>query len=396
MESYDFTSYHNRMSTNASKWVHMLARKPEVASGIVPMSVADMDFMTAPEIVSRLKEYVGQELLGYSRPTDRYLQAVVDYYQKTHGYSARKEWIFTLPGVVPALAAAVRVLTAPGDGVVILSPIYGPFVDVVAGQGREPVYCPLVKKNNRYYINFEAFEEACARVDVKLFLLCSPHNPSGRVWLFEELKRLSDICQRHQVAIASDEIHSDIIIGNMPHTVFNTVSDYASQTILCTSAGKTFNIEALQCANVFIKNPELYKAFERNNNCAGIERANVLGMVATAAAYQDAGAWKEAAGRLIRKNHALLHEFFALYEPSLQAMPADAGFLCWVDYSGMNTGRKDFLAFLVDYDIFVSDGPFEGPGSEGHIRINVGLPTHQLRKNLQRLAFGLQQVYHLP
>lgn len=395
MAEYDFSSYYNRMSTRASKWVHMIARKPDVASGVVPMSVADMDFATAPEIVSSLQNYTGSELLGYSRPTDAYLQTVIQYYQRVHDYQAKKEWVFTVPGVVPALAAAVRVCTRAEESVVILSPIYGPFADVVAGQGRKIAYCPLIEKNRRYEIDFDSFTRICNKPEVKLFLLCSPHNPSGRVWSREELARLADICQQHGVSIASDEIHSDIMLGDRKHWVFHTVSESARQAILCTSAGKTYNIEALQCANVFIQDPELYRKYEENNNAAGIERANVLGMVATAAAYRDADCWKQEMLAVIRRNMQILLDFLSAYEPALCAMVPDAGFLCWVDYSGMGVSREDFLRFLVDWDIYVSDGPFEGPGSENHIRINVGLPTRALRDNLTRLEKGLREQYRL-
>lgn len=393
MSAYDFTSCYDRKRTKASKWVQMLARKPDVKEGVVPMTVADMDFMTAPEIVAALEKYPAMELLGYSRPTNDYLGAVVDFYQKEHGYQAQKEWIFTTPGVVPALASAVRTLTKPGEGVILLTPIYGPFFDVTEGQGRKAAICPMQVVNNRLEIDFACFEQLCREENNKLFLLCSPHNPSGRVWTREELTRLADICEKYQVHVASDEIHSDIVMDGHAHTVFNTVSEYAGKAILCTSAGKTFNIQALQCANVFIKDKELRDAYERDNLYAGIERANVMGMVGTAAAYRDALPWRDAVTRVIAENHQTVLDFFAPYAPRIQAMAPDASFLVWVDFSGMGVAHEEFFQFMTDCDFFVSDGNFFGPGGEKHFRLNVGLPAAKLKENLARLKQGLKERY---
>lgn len=395
MSHYDFTSYYDRKRTKASKWVQMLARKPDVKEGVVPMTVADMDFATAPEIVEVLAKYPTQELLGYSRPTDRYLGAVTNFYEKEHGYQAKKEWIFTTPGVVPALASAVRTLTKPGEGVILMTPIYGPFYDVSQGQGRQVAECPMHVVKGRFELDFERFEALCAEENNKLFLLCSPHNPSGRVWTKEELKRLADICEKHGVHVAADEIHSDIVMPGHTHTVFNTVSDYAAEAILCTSAGKTFNIQALQCANVFIKDDGLRAAYEHDNLVVGIERANVMGMVGTAAAYEHALAWRDAVQQVIWQNHQRVLAFFAPYGPKIQAMAPDASFLCWVDFSGVDASHAEFFQFMTDCDFFVSDGNFFGPGGEKHFRLNVGLPAKALEENLARLKKGLKDRYGL-
>lgn len=395
MVKYDFESYHNRKNTCASKWEQMYARKPDVGEGVVPMTVADMDFMTAPEIRQAICEYAERELLGYSRPTKSYLEAVVSHYEKNFGYKARPEWIFTMPGVVPALATAVRAFSKPGNKVIIMSPVYGPFYDVVKGQDRELLVCPLVIKDGCYEIDFDRFEACCAAESAKVFLLCSPHNPSGRVWTREELLRLSDICEKHGIVVVSDEIHSDIVHGENPHLVFNTISPYAARAVLCTSPGKTFNIQALQTANVFIEDAAQYKAFERASVDSGIERANVLGMVATAAAYREGGPWKEAMLAVIRRNLELVRDFFAPYAPALVCMPVEAGFLAWVDFSGLGVSHRAFMDFLSDCDFFVTDGLFFGDNGEHHFRVNVGLPTRALEENLKRLKAGLMKHFNL-
>lgn len=393
MTAYDFESYYDRKRTRASKWVMMLRQNPGVREGIVPMTTADMDFMTAPEIVDALLRYIPSELLGYSRPTDAYLDAILRWYRHRHGYDAQRSWMLTSPGVVPALAAAVRTCAGPGEKVIVLTPIYGPFYEVIRGQGRRVADCPMFIESGRYQIDFGLFDRMCAQEKPRLLLFCSPHNPSGRVWTGEELKRLAGICEKRGVRIASDEIHSDIILAERRHTVFNTVSSWAADAILCTSAGKTFNIQALQCANVFIRDQALRERFEREFLCAGIERANVLGMVATAAAYGDAGGWLEAVTRVICRNHDILMAFFTRYPDSFMAMRPDAGFLGWVDYSGTGIGHDVFLRFLAACDFYVTDGFAFGKAAEHFIRVNVGLPTHTLEENLARLEKGLRDVY---
>ncbi len=388
--TYDFTTYYDRMQTKASKWVMMLRQNPDVPPGVVPMTTADMDFVQAPQINQALKDYIDHNLLGYSRPTDAYLDSILRHYQSVWGYQARREWVFTTPGVIPALAAAVRVCAEPGEGVIMLTPIYGPLYEVVEGQGRRVVDCPMYIEQRRYQIDFERFEQLCREERPKLFLLCSPHNPSGRVWSRDELKRLADICEKYQVMVASDEIHCDIMLGDLPHTVFNTVSPWAAKAILCTSAGKTYNIQALQCANVFIQDAELYARYEEAHLVTGIERANVLGMVATAAAYEQAGEWLQAASAVIRHNHQLLLDFCARYPEQFTAFLPDASFLGWVDCAGLGLDWQDLQRFLIDCHFYVNYGPPFGKAAEHFIRVNIGLPTHKLQENLDRLAAGLQ------
>ncbi len=393
MTAYDFESYYDRKRTRASKWVMMLRQNPNVREGIVPMTTADMDFMTAPEITDALLRYIPNELLGYSRPTDAYLDSVLRWFREKHGYKAERSWIFTTPGVVPALAAAVRTCTGPGEGVIVLTPVYGPFYEVIRGQGRRVVDCPMYIEDDRYQIDFDLFDRMCGVEKPSLLLFCSPHNPSGRVWTGEELRRLADICEKHHVRIASDEIHCDIILGELKHTVFSTVSDYAADAILCTSAGKTFNIQALQCANVFIRDQALRERYEHENLCAGIERANVLGMVATTAAYDNAGDWLAAVTEVIRRNHGILLRFFGRYPSRFKAMKPDAGFLGWVDCGGMNIPKDEFQRFLVACDFYVTDGLAFGKAAQRFIRVNVGLPARTLEENLGRLEEGLREVY---
>lgn len=391
--NYDFVSYRDRMRTRASKWVNMHAQKEDVPAGVVPMTVADMDFMTAPEITQAISAYAQKEILGYSRPTDAYLQSVVDYFYKKHGYLAQKEWILTSPGLVPALATALRALSRAGDAALVLSPVYEPFYEVVEGQGRRLLKCSLIEKDGRYFIDFALFERLCREEKPKAFLLCSPHNPSGRVWEKEELARLCDICAVQGVGIVSDEIHSDLLLGEKAHHMIQDVHAYGKKAIQLTSSGKAFNIQALQCANVFIQDVETRERFQKENLFVGIERANVLGMVATMAAYQKGGAWQAALKQVILKNLHILSAWLLPYRGKISMMQPDASFLCWLNFQNMGVSHQEFIDFLISCDFFVTNGLFFGQEGEYHFRINLGLPEKALRENLARLKNGLRERY---
>lgn len=218
------------------------------------MSVADMDFYTAPEIREEIKRFVTDETLGYTKPTDSYLASVTNFFSNYHGYDAEKEWITTTPGVVSALATSVKSFTEEGDGVLIFTPIYNPFYSVIEGQNRKIVNCPLIYDEDRYSINFDQFKELVAREDTKLMLLCSPHNPGGTVWTQSELEQIAEIAEKNDLVAVSDEIHSDITFDDHTHTVFNNVNNtIGNRSILCTAASKTFNIAGLQCSNILIE-----------------------------------------------------------------------------------------------------------------------------------------------
>lgn len=281
----------------------MLTRNPNVSEGVVPMSVADMDFYTAPEIREEIKRFVTDETLGYTKPTDSYLASVTNFFSNYHGYDAEKEWITTTPGVVSALATSVKSFTEEGDGVLIFTPIYNPFYSVIEGQNRKIVDCPLIYDEDRYSINFDQFKELVAREDTKLMLLCSPHNPGGTVWTQSELEQIAEIAEKNDLVVVSDEIHSDITFDDHTHTVFNNVNDtIGNRSILCTAASKTFNIAGLQCSNIFIENEDMRNTFIENNDNIGLERANILGLVATKAAYDKGLNWLEEVKVVIEEN----------------------------------------------------------------------------------------------
>ena len=393
---YNFESYLNRRKTGSSKWLNMDMRCDYRGSDIIPMSVADMDFLLCPEIEEGLREYIASESLGYSKPVDDYLQAVVKFFRDYHGYYGEKEWIVTTPGIVSALATSVRISTEPGDGVLVFTPIYKPFFDVVEGQGRKVVECPLIYEGNKYYIDFQLLASLIKEENIKLIMLCNPHNPAGRIWTEEELGKVADLVIENDIRIVSDEIHSDIFYGSSHNVLAQVNKDIGKRAIICTAASKSFNIAGLQCSNIFIENEDIRNEFILSNEAIGIERANVLGMLATEAAYERGLDWLEELKEVIARNNDYLYKFFEKYEGIFRPMEADASFLVWINFEESHIDHEEFLNFLdLQCKFFVSDGLSFGERGRNWIRINTGLPFKKLEENLARFEKTLKECYNI-
>ncbi len=381
---HDFETIYNRSRNGSSKHVVMKREKPDVSEDIVPLSLADMEFHNADVIKERLCSYIEDNVLGYSRPVPDYLNSVVKFFKDFHGATINPEWIVTSPGVVPALATAVRTLTKEKEGVILFTPIYNPFYDVVVGQNRKLEEVPLIYENNRYKIDVEAFEQSAKKEDVKLILFCNPHNPGGTVWTKSEIETIGKIAKKHNVYIVSDEIHSDFIHRGR-HVVLTELEDVRDISICCTAASKTFNIAGLQCSNVFIPNEAIRKRFIRANEVVGIERANVLGFVATQASYEKGLDWLLEAKKVIQTNLKIVEEFFTTLSDGFSVMPTDAGFLSWINFEGLGISKEEFYAVLYEADFFIIKGEVYGSAGKYFFRLNVGLPTRELKKALERL-----------
>ncbi|WP_164995870.1 MalY/PatB family protein [Miniphocaeibacter massiliensis] len=394
---YDFDSYLNRRETGSSKWLNMDSRNPNVDRDVVPMSVADMDFLTCTEINEEICNYVNSQTLGYSKPVDSYLQTVVDFFREHHNYSAEKDWIVTTPGIVSALATSVNAFTEIGDEVIIFTPVYHPFYEVIEGQKRVIKECPLIYNNNAYSINFELLEKLASSSKVKMILFCNPHNPGGIVWSKEELIRIEEIAVKYDLLIVSDEIHSDIVFKGKKHMVFGSISEtIGERCVVCTAASKTFNIAGLQCSNIFIKNEDLRNEFVTANVNIGLERANILGMVATKAAYEKGLNWLDEVKTIIEKNNNIVEKFFNSYNNLFKVMKPEASFLTWVNFENLEIEHEEFMKFLdIKCEFFVNDGLSFGENGKYFIRINTGLPTKKLEENLERLKKYLKECYNV-
>lgn len=386
---YDFNSTYNRLVEEASKYQCLKKSGLDKNSDIIPMTTADMDFPLAPEIREAIKEYVSTHVLGYSKVTEEYIDTCIDYYKKQYNYSPKKDSIVTVPGIVTALSTSVAAYSEPGDKVIIFTPVYPPFSEVVKMQGREICECKLIDSDGYYTIDFENLEKLASDPKVKLILLCNPHNPGGRVWTREELENVERIARKNNLVVVSDEIHSDIVFEPLKHTCYGTIDGAKDHCIVCHAASKTYNIAGLQCSNIIIENKELYDKFVNVNLSRGIERANVLGMVATKAAYEKAGEWKKEMKNVIAENFEVLHKFFE-NKKEFKLAKTEASFLAWLNYKNLNVSHDKFMEALNEFHFLAADGLDYGQAGEYYIRINVGLPKAKLIENLERFEKCIQ------
>lgn len=394
---YDFTSIYNRLRNGSRKWGKMVIENPQLPDTVVPMTVADMDFPTAPEIVKAMQEYVGTEILGYSVPWPSYKQAIIDFMYKHHDYRIEPEWIVPTPGVVSALATAVRMLTKVSEGVLVLTPIYPPFIRVIEEQGRIPIKVELQPCKGEYTIDFDALEALAANENTNVLLLCSPHNPSGRIWTRDELREIGRIAQEYGLYVVSDEIHCDLQWNeNRKHMPFPVaVPELADRTIVCTAASKTFNLAGLHCSNIIISNATLREQFIHANEVIGISEVNTMGLVATEAAYTQGEPWMEALKDVLRKNYVLVEQAFSKYGHSFSVMKPDASYLVWVNYEGTGCSYHQFKDILHQANFYINEGIDYGASATYYLRINLGLPTEALQANVDRLCTVLDKTLPL-
>ena len=323
---YDFDKVTDRRGTNSLKYDFAVERgKPK---GILPLWVADMDFPVAEEITQGLKRAVNHGIYGYSEAKDSYFQAVADWMSRYHGWEVQKEWLVKTPGVVFAIAAAIRAFTKEGDGVLIQNPVYYPFREVIEDNDRRLVDNTLVEENGGYTMDLEDFERKILENRVKLFILCNPHNPVGRVWTREELSAVAEICLKHGVLVISDEIHHDFVYPGYEHTVFATIDDRLKDvTITCTSPSKTFNLAGLQVSNIFIANEALRKQFCKEIARTGYSQLNTLGLVACECAYRGGGEWLAELKQYLKGNLEYVREYLKEKLPKVHIVEPEGTYL---------------------------------------------------------------------
>ena len=291
---YDFTSVIDRKNTNSLKW--------DLFDDDLPMWVADMDFQVPAPVVNALADYVNKGVFGYPITPDSYLEAFIDWERKYHSYEVKKDWIRFSPGVVSAFNWIIQFMTNPRDAVIVTTPVYYPFLNAVKDNNRNLIMSDLIETVGVYTIDFDDFEKKIADNNIKLFLMCSPHNPVGRVWTRDELEHIGDICTKYGVTVVSDEIHNDIILKG-EHIVFaNIKPEFADITVTCTAPSKTFNTASMLISNIFISNAELRKKFRQQVNAAGISQLSAIGLVATQAAYENGETWYKAMLEYVREN----------------------------------------------------------------------------------------------
>ncbi|MGN1148953.1 MAG: PatB family C-S lyase [Lachnospiraceae bacterium] len=384
---YDFTTVPNRRNTGSSKWKAMYQENPNVDPDVVPLSSADMEFFNAPEITKGLQDYVGRMVLGYTDPTDAYYDAVVNWMKTRHGYDIKKEWIELSPGVVPAFSMLIDACTEPGDGVLLMTPVYYPMSMSIKSRGRRLVENPLLLTEDGYKIDFEDLEAKAADPGVKALLFCSPHNPVGRVWTREELTKIMDICLRNHVFVIDDEIHNDLIMPGYEHTVMATLSEEAAMNCaVCTAPSKSFNLAGLQCSNIIIADPVKKAAFfaEKLKNL-GIS-LNAIAYEGCRLAYTECGEWLNQCIQVVHENAEYIKAFMAEKLPEIKVFPLEGTYLLWADFRAWGMTHLELKKFMVEEaQIFTDEGYMFGDGGRGFERFNLACPTSVIVATMDRL-----------
>ncbi len=386
MGKYNFDEITDRRGTNSLKYD--FAAEWGRSQDAIPLWVADMDFPTAPEIIRKAEEVVRHGIFGYSEPLDGYYEAALSHYKRHFGWNPPKEWIVKTPGVVFAIAQCVRAFTDEGDGVIIQNPVYYPFTDVVKNNNRKLVDNPLkLNDHGVYEIDFDDFEKKAASPDTKMFLLCNPHNPVGRVWTKEELIRLEEICLKNHVLVISDEIHSDFVWEDNEFNVLVNIDDrYRENVITCTSPSKAFNLAGLQVSNIFIPDGTKRKQLTDEIWAGGYLYLNTIGLAACQAAYESGQDWLKAVKEYIWENILFCIDYTEKNLPGVKIIRPQGTYLVWMDYRGTGLSFKEIEDLInVKARVWLDDGSIFGKEGEGFERINVACPRAVLAEALERI-----------
>lgn len=385
MSKYDFDTVINRYNTNCLKYDY--AERRGYPKDILPLWVADMDFKTAPQILEALHKAVDHGIFGYSNPREDYNKAVAEWFSKRFGWSPESNWLVNTPGVVFALSMAVRSFTDKGDKVLIQPPVYYPFYSVVEDNDRKLVENELLCINGRYEIDFDDFENKIKTENVKLFILCSPHNPVGRVWTNEELRRIGEICGRYNVIVVSDEIHCDFVYGGYEHKVFTKACpELQNRAVICTAPSKSFNIAGLQVSNIWIADKELRHKFKKEIVSCGYTEMNALGLVAAKAAYESGGDWLDECWDYIGQNLDFMREFFQKNIPQIKLVEPEGTYFAWLDCSELGLDKKQLNELIINKaGLWLDAGHIFGKRSEMFQRVVLACPRETLQLALDKL-----------
>lgn len=390
---YDFDRVIDRTRTNSMKWnKHFLKYRFE-SEEVLPLWVADMDFQCPQPVIEVLKKRAAEEIYGYSwHKIPAYLNAVTNWMKRRHNWEVNKDWIVFSPGIVPAIYMLIQTFVNTGEKVIIQPPVYDPFFTAIENNGRQVLLNQLLYENKKYSIDFEDFEEKAKDPLTKMFILCSPHNPIGRVWTEKELRRIGDICIDNEILIVSDEIHHDLILSGYKHTLFSTISkEFEQNTFVCTAPGKTFNIAGLQISNIIISDKRKREAFTNTiMNINGIMIPNVFGIVALITGYDEGEEWLDQVLKYIEANFKFLKEFVSENLPDVDFIDPEGTYLAWLDFSKLGMNDEELREFMLKKaKVALDDGKIFGPGGEGFQRMNIACPRSLLKECMIRIVNAL-------
>ena len=377
---YNFNEIIPRRNSNSYKW------DSAENDDVLPFWVADMDFRTAPPIIEALEKRVRHGVFGYTKVPQAYYDAVTGWFERRHNFSYRKEWTLYTTGVVPAVSAIIKALTVPGDKVIVQTPVYNCFFSSIRNNGCEVVSNQLIYKDKSYIIDFNDLEEKASDSKAKLLLLCSPHNPVGRVWSKEELTRIGNICIKNGVTVVSDEIHCDLVYKGYRHIPFVSLNDeFLQHSVTCTAPSKTFNIAGLQVANIHAADETVRNKINRALNINEICEINAFAVGALIAAYNEGEEWLDELKKYLYDNYLYVKEFFEKNLPQFPVLPLEATYLVWIDCSVLKQSSKDIAKMLLEKaKLWVNPGTMYGAGGENFIRLNIACPRELLAKGLKR------------
>ena len=388
---FNFDKIIDRTNNFSAKWSEM--NKNFGTNNLLPMWVADMDFLTAPCVMEALKDRLEQGIFGYTTRPSSYNESIVNWLDNRFSGKINQEWLMFSPAVITSISLLIQNLTQKNDKIMIQEPVYSPFHSIVESNERNLVISPLVKLDDGSYVM--DYEDIEAKIkDVKVFILCNPHNPVGRVWTREELTRLGEICLKHNVLIISDEIHSDIILKNHKHTPFASISkEFRENTITCMAPTKTFNLAGLQSSFLVISNPYYYEVMDKAFSILDIKRNNAFSLVATEAAYNYGEDWLYELIKYIEGNVDFAIDYIKNHMPQLKVKKPEGTYLLWVDFSNLNVDKKDLKNALINKGrIALSDGSSFGIGGDGYYRINLACPRSMVLEGLKRIEFAIKSL----
>lgn len=382
MGKYDFTTLPNRFGQHTYKW-----KEAETDREVLPAWIADMDFVVLPEIQQAVHDYAEQLVYGYTYASDELIEAVQNWERSQHGYDFKKDALVFIEGVVPAISVAIQAFTKEGEAVLINTPVYPPFARTVKLNNRKLITNSLVEKEGIFEIDFDQLEKDFIEENVKLYVLCNPHNPGGRVWEKEVLEKIGQLCQKHGVLLVSDEIHQDLALFGHKHYSFNTVNpDFKDFSIILSSATKTFNIAGTKNSYAIIENPKLRVAFQKRQLANNQHEISGLGYLATEAAYRYGKDWLEELKKVLENHINYVVDVFEK-ETKIKVMKPQGTYLIWLDFSAYNISDEELRKLLRDEaKVILNRGLDFGEEGTLHARLNVAMPKTLLEEVCQRIV----------
>ena len=382
---YNFDELTDRRNTHSLKW--------DVNENELPMWVADMDFKTAPQITETIIKRAEHGVFGYNIVPDEWYGAYINWWRTRHGFKIEKEWLIFCTGVVPAISSIVRKLTTPAENVLILTPVYNIFFNSVINNGRNVLECPLKYDGEMYSIDFEDLERKLSNPQTTMMIFCNPHNPVGKIWDIETLKKVGSLCRKHNVIVVSDEIHCDLTETGKGYIPFASASEECkNNSITCVAPTKSFNLAGLQTAAVIIPDEYLRNKVNRGLNTDEAAEPNSFAVWAAVAAYDRGAEWLDELRKYIDENRRIVSEFIQNKIPKIKLVKSEATYLLWLDCGEIGL-KSDVVAQFIreKTGLYVSDGVQYGKGGEQFLRLNIACPKERLLDGLERLKIGISE-----